>query len=114
MMPLIVSVPAIILSAVQLGVDLKVSRLQQTPRFRTATAEVTTMLWIAAFIAGVTLAGFLIGAPLITMLYLHYAAREKPVISIVAGLACLALLYGVFDRLFGVDLFEGLLFRHML
>lgn len=108
MLPMVICVSAIVLSAIQLARELSRSKAVTETVGVTPIAAAKAFLWIVGFIASVILFGFSVGAPLATAAFVYIAGREPIWIAGLSGLACFALLYGLFERLFQVSLFEGL------
>ena len=71
--------------------------------------ELNIIAWLAGFFIAVILLGFDYGSPLIVACYVYFAAKERRTTALVAGISCFVLMYGLFDRLMGIQLFDGLL-----
>lgn len=107
-MPLIISVPGLVLCLAQFAIDIK--RPHEGETFF-AAGEVTAIAWIAGFIAGLSALGFVYGAPLLIAAYLYFHSGERFLAAAIAGGCCWAFMYGFLDRLLGVQPFGGLLFE---
>ena len=57
---------------------------------------------------GIALFGFLLAAPPMLFVYLRFRSRESWVMSLSLSAAVFALLYGLFDVVLSVSLWEGL------
>jgi hypothetical protein len=111
-MPLLVSVPGLVFCLVQLVIDLK----RQPPgasKPMFSGSEVKAIAWIGGFIIGISVLGFVYGAPLLVAAYLYFYAGERLHTALLAAIACVAFAYGFMDRLMEIQLFEGLLFEYL-
>ena len=71
-------------------------------------------LWFVAFTFGVLLFGFVYAGPLLLAVYLRVSWKETWLtIAISAGLLW-AILYGIFQNLLGIPVFEGLITQMLL
>ena len=65
--------------------------------------------WLAGFAGAILLLGFLFAVPLILYLYLRFDSRESQWLSLAVALAGVVVIYGVFDQLLEVQLWDGFL-----
>lgn len=107
-MPLLVGVPAILLCLLQIILDWR-RRDETTPKapFLTA-AERSLAIWLLLFLTSIIAFGFSYGAPPLVAAYLYFAARERPLVAIIGGVACALMLLLLFEKLLKAQLFEGL------
>lgn len=111
LLPLLIGIPGMLLAGLVTFQERGSARAEpQTPEV-TVAAELTSAAWVAAFWASILFFGFLAGAPLITASYVFFALRYSAFGAILAGGACFAGTYGLFEELFNVPLFEGLLLK---
>jgi hypothetical protein len=106
-MPLIIGGVGAALSLLQLIVELRARRGPDTEQID-LRKDLPIYAWVWAFVVGVVAFGFVLAAPVMLFAYLRLRSRERWWVSLILPLAVLALLYGVFDRALGVQLFEGL------
>jgi Tripartite tricarboxylate transporter TctB family len=71
--------------------------------------ELQMFCWLAAFAAAILLLGFLIAVPLTLYLYLRFDSHEPQWLSLAIALAGVVVIYGVFDQLLSVQLWDGFL-----
>lgn len=113
MMPLLVGVPGAIMSFCQLIIELKTTdhETDGSPMF--SGRELNIIAWLAAFIIGIVALGFAFGASPVVTGYLYFVAKERLQTALIAGLFCFAFMYGLFERLMNMQLFEGLLIAYL-
>jgi putative Ca2+/H+ antiporter (TMEM165/GDT1 family) len=107
MLPWVIGIPGLVLCVAQL-----VTEIRNRPEKQIDPAETRRELmmfgWIAAFILGVLLFGFILAGPVLVAAYLWFDWREQPQVIAISAAICFAILYGVFERALGMDLFPGL------
>lgn len=110
-LPWIIGIPGLALSAAQFVIELR------TPSDRTTEPdgeprpwrrEWVMFGWVAAFIFGVLLFGFILAGPVLVAAYLRLDWNERWTVVLGSALVCFAILYGVFERALGMDVFAGL------
>jgi Tripartite tricarboxylate transporter TctB family len=122
--PLVIGLPAIALSLLQLTLDLRAKKAARardasSPRLPSAAETVDAApspareqrmwLWFIAFIAGVLLLGFWITIPLFLIGFLRVEANAPWLNAITFGMIAAGLLYAVFGLLLRTSLHEGFL-----
>lgn len=112
-MPLLVSVPGLVFCLVQFIIDLKRQPVETGRKPMFSGSEIKAIAWIIGFIIGISLLGFVYGAPLLVAAYLYFYAGERLYTAVLAAIACVAFAYGFMDRLMEIQLFEGLLFEYL-
>lgn len=112
-MPLLVSVPGLLFCLVQFIIDLNGQPADAGRKPMFSGGELKAIAWIVGFILGISLLGFIYGAPLLVAAYLYFYAGERLHTALLAGMACVAFAYGFMDRLMEIQLFEGLLFEYL-
>ena len=112
-MPLLISVPGVVLCFAQFIIDLKSHHGGADGQPVFSGGEAKTTIWIVGFIVGISLLGFDYGSPLMVAAYLYFYAGERLPMVVVAALICVVFTYGFMDRLMGIPLFEGLLFQYL-
>lgn len=113
-MPLVVGIPGLLMCTAQLLIDN--FRKGKTPPEEDgpdsieddgSIGELAMFVWVGLFAAALLGFGFLIGGPLIVTAFVGVNYRENARHAIIAGLGTFAVLYGVFQVLLGLQLFEG-------
>jgi len=106
LMPLLVGGVGACLSLLQLVRDLR-HRPAVDPI--DLSRDLPIYLWVWAFVMAFVAFGFILAAPPMVLIYLRFRAREGWGISLVLAVGVFAVMYGLFQGMLGVDLFEGLL-----
>ena len=108
MLPLVVGIPGVVLSAIQLVNELRRTDAKQiSPEVR--AGELRMVLWFGIFAAVVFLLGFIYGSPLLIAAYLHVQAKEKWYTTLLGALLAWVILEFVFSRGIGIVLYEGMI-----
>jgi hypothetical protein len=108
LMPLVVGLPGAVLCLFQMIVELRragPATVMSAPVGR----ELQMFGWLIAFAVAILLLGFLIAVPLMLYLYLRFDSRETQWLSLTIALAGVAVIYGIFDQLLAVQLWDGFL-----
>jgi hypothetical protein len=119
LLPLVVGIPGIVLCTGQLLVDL-----QRYARHRRQSGgeleaglpprrQEALLGWFVAFVVGILLLGFPLGGPALVFAFMYWDQGERPIIAGAAALGLMLFLYGVFRRVLGLTLFEGLLLEKL-
>src|SRR5215469_13426223 len=109
-LPLVIGIPGLILSAVQLVKELRYNPdIVIVPEER--RREATMFAWFLTFVAGLVLFGFLYAGPALVAAYLYFAGRERWYMALAAAVITWAILYGIFERFLGLPLFDGLVMQ---
>lgn len=111
-MPLLVGVPGTILCFWQLLVELSTENGEADAGKILSGSELAIAAWLLAFIAGIVALGFSFGTPPVVACYLYFVAKERLPTALIAGIFCFTLMYGFFERLMSMQLFEGLLVQY--
>lgn len=108
-MPLLVGIPGLVLSA---------HRLWSSLRMRAVAADavhtipdIKAVVWLLAFGAASLLFGFLLAGPAMVAAYVRIRGRMGAVTTAAAALAALLVLSVGFETLLGFPLFDGLVWR---
>jgi hypothetical protein len=109
-LPLVIGVPGLVLSALQLGVELKAAPEKKFTA-QEARAEWQMYGWFVLFAGGIVVFGFPVAGPVLVAAYLYFSWNEKWYVCLVAGVFAWAVLYGVFEQFLGLPLFEGLAYQ---
>ena len=108
LMPLVVGLPGAVLCLFQVVVELR--RADSTPILAAPVSRELQMFgWLAVFAVAILLLGFLIAVPLTLYLYLRFDSHESQRLSLTIALAGVVVIYGVFDQLLAVQLWDGFL-----
>ena len=106
-LPLVIGIPGLILSAVQLVKEVREHpEIVIVPEER--RREAGMFAWFITFVAGLVLFGFLYAGPALVAAYLFFSGRERWYTALVAAIVTWAILYGIFERFLGLPLFDGL------
>jgi hypothetical protein len=107
--PLLVGGVGAALSLLQLIIELRASRSSSYEERIDLKKDIPIYLWVWAFVIAIVMFGFLLAAPPMLFIYLKFRSRESWRLSIALSLGVFALLYGLFQIVLGVPLFEGLI-----
>jgi hypothetical protein len=107
-MPLIIGGVGAVLSLLQLVIELRASRSLAFEERVRLSKDLPVYLWVWSFVGAVVAFGFVIAAPLMLVIYLRFRSREPWWLTLLLAAAMLGLLYGLFQRVLQVTLFEGL------
>jgi len=112
-LPLVIGVPGLVLSALQLAIEFRTKPGKEfTAEDRRAELKMTG--WFVCFVVGIILFGFPYAGPIMVAIYLHFSWREKWYVSLGSAVFAWAILYGVFEYVLGLPLFEGLVVQWVL
>jgi Tripartite tricarboxylate transporter TctB family len=112
-LPLIIGIPGLVLSGLQLGIEIS-TRSGKEFTAADRRAEFKMFGWFVFFVVGIILFGFPYAGPPGVALYLHFSWGEKWYVSLGSALFAWAILYGVFEYVLGLPLFEGLVVQILL
>ena len=106
-MPLIIGGVGAALSLLQLIRELRASRGAYEEQID-LRKDLPIYLWVWGFVLAVVAFGFVIAAPVMLFAYLRWRSGESWWLCLLLSAAVLAILYGLFETVLGVPLFEGL------
>jgi hypothetical protein len=106
-MPMIIGGVGAALSLLQLIRELRASRGAYEEQID-LRKDLPIYLWVWAFVIAVVAFGFVIAAPVMLFAYLRWRSAEAWWLCLLLPAAVLAILYGLFETVLGVPLFEGL------
>jgi hypothetical protein len=106
-MPLIIGGVGAALSLLQLILELRASRGAYEEQID-LRKDLPIYLWVWAFVLAVVAFGFVIAAPIMLFAYLRWRSAESWWLCLLLPVVVLAILYGLFEKVLGVPLFEGL------
>jgi hypothetical protein len=108
MLPLVVGIPGILLSALQFVNELRQTDPKKvSPEVR--AGEIRMVIWFGVFAATILALGFIYGSPLLIAAYLHVQAKEKWYTTLLGALLAWVILEFVFSRGIGIVLYEGMI-----
>jgi hypothetical protein len=113
MMPMLIGVPGAIISFCQVIIELKTGDRETDGSPLFSGRELSILAWLAAFIIGIAALGFAFGSSPVVAGYLYFVAKERLRTALVAGIFCFVFMYGLFERLMNMQLFEGLLPQYL-
>src|SRR5579871_1020617 len=108
MLPLVIGIPGLTLSIVQLFNELR-ARPEPAVTPEQHKREGRMFAWFLAFIGGLVLFGFLYMGPLLVAAYLYFSGKERWYVALIAAAFAFTVLYGIFEQFLGLPLFEGLI-----
>ncbi|HMI95820.1 MAG TPA: tripartite tricarboxylate transporter TctB family protein [Micropepsaceae bacterium] len=109
-LPLVIGIPGLVLSGAQLAIELR-TRPDKEFTAENRKAEWKMFGWFVLFVVVIILFGFPYAGPIMVAVYLHFSWRERWYVSLGSALFAWAVLYGVFEYVLGLPLFEGLVFQ---
>ncbi|PHR56605.1 MAG: hypothetical protein COA47_12870 [Robiginitomaculum sp.] len=120
-LPYIIGIPGAILCGFQVIADLRNSAkpkvidvsVDEVPKDKSAKTEAEMFFWLAVYTVLLLSVGFVIGGPIAVSLYVYFGCRDGLKNALFSGGGTLLVLFGIFDRLLGLTLFEGLLIEYL-
>lgn len=109
-LPLVVGIPGLILSVVQLVKELRETNPEMFS-IEHRRRELIMFGWFFGFVGGLVLFGFMYGGPVLVAVFLYFSGREKWYVCLGAAAFAAVVLYGVFEQFLGLAVFRGLLFQ---
>ena len=113
LLPLVIGVPGLLLSAIQLVVELKDKHPTPAVTAEEHSREGRMFAWFIGFVAALVLFGFLYAVPALVAAYLYFSGRERWYVALAGAAFAWVVLYGVFDWFLGLPLFDGLVFQYV-
>jgi hypothetical protein len=110
MLPLVIGIPGLVLSIVQLFTELR-ARPEPAVTPEEHVREGRMFAWFFIFVGSLVLFGFLYAGPALVAAYLYFSGKEKWYVALTAAVFAWAILYGVFEQFLGLPLFEGLVMQ---
>jgi hypothetical protein len=108
MLPLVIGIPGVILSAIQLVSELRKSDSEQaSPEVR--AGEIRMIAWFASFACVIIFLGFTYGSPVMIAAYLSIRAKEKWYTVLIGAALVWVILEYVFTQGIGIVLYEGII-----
>jgi hypothetical protein len=108
MLPLVIGIPGVFLSAIQLVSELRRKDNKPIPPDVRA-GEIRMVIWFGGFASVIILLGFTYGSPIMIAAYLHFAAKEKWYTVLIGAAIAWSVLEFVFTRGIGIVLYEGII-----
>jgi hypothetical protein len=116
MMPLLVGIPGSILALAQLIRDVRFPEVKA--RTDESVAELRTefkmFFWLAVFFAGVLGFGFIFAAPVLVFAFMRLGQKETWLVAAFGGIGTWTILYGIFEKMLELSLFQGLLLPYLI
>ena len=113
LLPLVIGIPGLLLSAIQLFAELKDKDAEPAVTPEEHSREGRMFAWFLCFVGALVLFGFLYAGPALVAAYLYFSGREKWYVALLGAAFAWTVLYGVFDWFLGLPLFEGLVFQYL-
>ncbi len=118
LMPLMVGIPGAGLALVQVLRELRAAidkTVEGDAEQRQASRNERHMfIWMGLFFFGFLGFGFVYAAPLLVFGFLRIGMKESLAIGVISAVATWAVLYGLFEKAFQIQLFNGLLIEWLL
>ncbi|AMB85091.1 hypothetical protein AWM79_07125 [Pseudomonas agarici] len=116
LLPLMVGVPGSILGLAQLYLELHkvVAPTDNNAKKDMQKKEAEMFLWIFTFFIGILFFGFVYAAPVLIFGFLYLYKKEKVKVAIVSAIGIWLLLFGLFEKLFEIPLFPGLILEWLI
>lgn len=129
LIPLVVGVPALLVSATQFILDLRETLRGEPPGQEVAgkkdaqkkakkvelssqelrRRELMAIGWLLAFLGLIVLTGFLVAIPIFILVFMRLYGREGWRLSLGLAVLLLIFVYMVFEIILGSDLYQGLI-----
>ena len=113
LMPLMIGIPGSVLALVQVlrelrtAIDKAVEADEE--QWQARRNERHMFIWMLLFFFGFLGFGFIYAAPLLVFGFLRIGMKESLTIGVISAVATWAVLYGLFETAFQIQLFNGLL-----
>jgi hypothetical protein len=112
LLPLVIGIPGLLLSAIQLATELRDKHPAPVVTREEHRREGRMFAWFIGFVGALVLFGFLYAGPALVAVYLYVSGREKWYVALAGAVFAWIVLYGVFDWFLGLPLFEGLVLQY--
>jgi hypothetical protein len=107
-MPLIIGGLGAALSLLQFLTEIRESHRKAEEKVN-LRKDLPVYAWVWSFVIVIALFGFMVAAPPALFAYLKFRSKERWAMSVGLAIAVWVLLWGLFEQLLGVTLWEGLL-----
>ncbi len=117
LMPLLVGVPGSLLGIVQLISEIRHSVRQSADEADSDAlnkAERNMFLWIFVFFFGLLGFGFTYAAPIVVFAFMFAGKKESLLIAMISAAGTWAVLFGFFEQIMEIPLFQGLVVEWLL
>lgn len=112
MLPLVIGIPGVILTAMQFYTELR-SKESKRASSEHVKREMTMIGWFLIFVVGILCFGFIYGAPVLIASYLYFSWKEKWYTALISMALAYVVLNFVFQEFIGIILFEGLILLYL-
>ena len=115
LMPLMISIPAIVLGLVQLVIEYRAVLSEVTvnqaatekPENADKKGENQMIIWTTVFFIGILLFGFIYASPVLVFGFLYFGSKESIKVSLISAVATWTVMYFTFVEWFQMSLFQG-------
>ncbi len=117
LMPLLVGVPGTILGIIELINEMRASAKQAASGEEAdivTQAEKAMLGWVFVFFVGLLLFGFVYAGPVLVFAFMLAGKKETLTVALISAAGAWAVLYGFFQILMEIPLFQGLIIEWML
>ena len=110
LMPLLAGIPGSLLALMQLLTEIRstAGEAAAAPAPQASRGERQMFAWMGAFFVGILGFGFTYAAPLLVLAFLRLGRQESWFAALAGAAGTWAVLYGLFETVFEIPLFEGL------
>ncbi len=117
LMPLLVGIPGTILGVVELFNEIRASarELQSGESGDVVTrAEVVMFGWVFVFFIAILLFGFVYAGPAVIFAFMLAGKKESLAVALISAAGAWAVLYGFFQGVMEIPLFQGLIIEYLM
>ena len=117
LMPLLVGIPGILLGIVQLTSEIRQSAWRSADEADSdalSKAERNMFLWTFVFFFGLLGFGFTYAAPIVVFAFMYAGKKESLLVALIGAAGTWAVLFGFFEQIMEIPLFQGLVVEWLL
>ncbi len=117
LMPLLVGVPGSLLGIVQLINEIRHTvgqSVAEADAEALTRAERNMFLWVFAFFLGLLGFGFTFAAPILVFAFMFAGKKESLLVALISAAGTWAVLFGFFEQIMEIPLFQGLVVEWLL
>ena len=117
LMPLLIGVPGSLLGIVQLISEIRHSvqrSADEADHDALSKAERNMFMWIFVFFFGLLGFGFTFAAPIVVFAFMFAGKKESLLVASIGAVGTWAVLFGFFEQIMEIPLFQGLVVEWLL
>jgi hypothetical protein len=107
-LPWVIGIPGLLFCIGQLIIEVRSGKSEARP-WEERRRELVMFAWLAAFVIGILLFGFVYAGPVLVAAYLYFDWNEKPLVVIISAVVAFLIFYVIFEWALELRLFAGLL-----